>query len=67
MKVYHQFMGLYIAVKTSENLSHRQKQRAKKRLLKNQKLKENAKKLFKKKINVEEEQLQLKNVCSLFI
>lgn len=60
-------MGLCIAVKTSENLSHRQKQRAKKRLLKNQKLKENAKKLFKKKINVEEEQIQLKNVCSLFI
>ncbi|KYN08545.1 Putative ribosomal RNA methyltransferase NOP2 [Cyphomyrmex costatus] len=35
-------------------LSHRQKQRARKRLLKNQQLKDNAKKLFEKKTNVEE-------------
>ncbi|XP_012061473.1 PREDICTED: probable 28S rRNA (cytosine(4447)-C(5))-methyltransferase [Atta cephalotes] len=45
-------------------LSHRQKQRARKRLLKNQQLKENAKKLLKKKTTVEE-QVQSKNVSKL--
>ncbi|KYN45186.1 Putative ribosomal RNA methyltransferase NOP2 [Trachymyrmex septentrionalis] len=47
--------------KESNTLSHRQKQRAKKRLLKNQQLKENAKKLLKKKTTVEEQQVQSKN------
>lgn len=56
-----------VVVKESNKLSHRQKQRAKNRLLKNKQVKENAKKLFKKKINVEEEQIQSKSVRSLFI
>ncbi|KAG5320891.1 NOP2 methyltransferase, partial [Acromyrmex heyeri] len=47
--------------KESNTLSHRQKQRARKRLLKNQQLKENAKKLLKKKTTVEEQQVQSKN------
>ncbi|KAG5325141.1 NOP2 methyltransferase, partial [Pseudoatta argentina] len=47
--------------KESNILSHRQKQRARKRLLKNQQLKENAKKLLKKKTTVEEQQVQSKN------
>lgn len=59
-------VSICVAVKESNKLSHRQKQRARKRLLKNQQLKENAKKLLKKEINVEEEQIQLKNVRSLF-
>lgn len=37
----------------------------KKRLVKNEKLKENAKKMLKKKTNSEEEQIQLKSVCFL--
>lgn len=60
-------VSVCVAVKEPNKLSHRQKQRARKRLLKNQQLKENAKKLLKKEINVEEEQIQLKNVRSLFI
>ncbi|EGI59318.1 Putative ribosomal RNA methyltransferase NOP2 [Acromyrmex echinatior] len=51
--------------KESNTLSHRQKQRARKRLLKNQQLKENAKKLLKKKTTVEEQQVQSKNVLKL--
>jgi len=54
----------YVLVKESTKLSHRQQKRIKKRLLKNQQLKENAKKLLKKKTNVEEEHIQPKNVCS---
>ncbi|KYQ46710.1 Putative ribosomal RNA methyltransferase NOP2 [Trachymyrmex zeteki] len=54
--------------KESNTLSHRQKQRAKKRLLKNQQLKENAKKMLKKKLLwntiVEEQQVQSKNVLT---
>ncbi|XP_012220329.1 uncharacterized protein [Linepithema humile] len=50
-----------VLVKDENKLSHRQKQRAKKRLLKNEQLKKEAKKLLKKKINVEEEHIQLKN------
>lgn len=53
--------------KQSNKLSHRQKQRVKKRLLKSKRFKENAKTLLKKKINVGEEQIQPKNVCALFI
>lgn len=52
--------------KEPNKLSHRQKKRAKQRLLKNQQLKENAKKLLKKEIDVKE-QIQLKNVYPLFI
>lgn len=55
-----------IIAKESNKLSHRQKQRAKNRLLKNKQFKENAKKLFNKKMNVEEEQIQSKSVCFLF-
>lgn len=60
-------VSVCVTVKEPNKLSHRQKQRARKRLLKNQQVKENAKKLLKKEINVEEEQIQLKNVRSLFI
>lgn len=60
-------VSVCVTVKEPNKLSHKQKQRARKRLLKNQQLKENAKKLLKKEINVEEEQIQLKNVRSLFI
>lgn len=52
-----------ITVKETTKLSHRQTQRAKKRLLKKQKLKENAKKLLKEKDNPEEQQIKLKNAC----
>ncbi|XP_014472081.1 PREDICTED: 25S rRNA (cytosine-C(5))-methyltransferase nop2 [Dinoponera quadriceps] len=54
-----------VLVKEITKLSHRQKQRMKKRLLKNPKLKENTKKLFKKETNPEEEQIQLKKVSKL--
>lgn len=51
-----------IIVKETTKLSHRQTQRSKKRLLKNQKLKENAKKLFKEKVIPEEQQVKIRNV-----
>lgn len=57
----------YFTVKETTKLSHRQKQRMQKRLLKSDKLKENAKKLLKKKTTPEEEQIQLKSVCFFFI
>ncbi|XP_011863911.1 PREDICTED: 25S rRNA (cytosine-C(5))-methyltransferase nop2-like [Vollenhovia emeryi] len=50
-----------VLVKEANKLSHRQKQRAKKRLSKNQQVKENAKKLLEKKTNAEEQRVQLKN------
>lgn len=50
-----------VLVKETTKLSSRQKQRAKKRLLKNQKLKENAKKLLKEKVSPEQQQIKLKN------
>lgn len=66
MSVKSSNLMFHVAVKESNKLGHRQKQRATKRL-KNKQLKENAKKLLKKKINTEEVQIQPKNVCSLFI
>lgn len=53
----------YIAVKEATKLSHRQKQRSKKRILKNEQLKEDARRLLKKKTTVFEEQVKLKKVC----
>ncbi|KYM89899.1 Putative ribosomal RNA methyltransferase NOP2 [Atta colombica] len=53
-------VSVHTSVCKESTLSHRQKQRARKRLLKNQQLKENAKKLLKKKTTVEE-QVQSKN------
>ncbi|XP_011690739.1 PREDICTED: 25S rRNA (cytosine-C(5))-methyltransferase nop2 [Wasmannia auropunctata] len=50
-----------VLVKESNKLSHRQKLRARKRLSKNQQLKENVKKILNKKTNMEEEQIQPKN------
>lgn len=60
-------LSFHVAVKESNKLSHRQKQRVKKRLLKKQHLKDNAKELLKKKTNVDEEQIQTKNVRFRFI
>lgn len=59
----------HIVVKDISKLSHRQKQRAQKRLLKHQQLQENTKILLKKKGKSKEqvqEQVQLKNVCFFF-
>ncbi|KMQ83451.1 ribosomal rna methyltransferase nop2-like protein, partial [Lasius niger] len=50
-----------VLVKEISKLSHRQKQRAQKRLLKNPQLKEDTKILLKKKTNPKEEQIQIKN------
>ncbi|EZA59509.1 hypothetical protein DMN91_010827 [Ooceraea biroi] len=49
-----------VLVQEATKLSHRQKQRVKKRLVKNEQIKENAKKLLKKKATTLEEQVQLK-------
>lgn len=54
----------HVADKEISKLSHRQKQRAQKRSLKNQQLqKKNTKILLKKEANFKEEQIQLKKVC----
>lgn len=65
-KIIHHELIYHVADKEINKLSHRQKQRAQKRLVKNQQLKENAKKLLKKETNPKE-QIQLKNVCLFFI
>ncbi|GAB1859752.1 Putative RNA methyltransferase NOL1 [Camponotus japonicus] len=50
-----------VLVKDISKLSHRQKQRVQKRLLKHRQLQENTKILLKKEENSKEEQIQLKN------
>lgn len=62
-KIIQHELIYHVVVKEISKLSHRQKQRAQKRLLKNPQLKEDTKILLKKKTNPKEEQIQIKNVC----